>query len=350
MDREIGTIHALKARGYVGSSCVKQCRCDELPCPLLTWLVSELKITCPELRDRKMGVVLVGELRALLTDLHCPLTFMNESTLSPLLLNKVIEFLVSELNAATILKYKETHPEDENVADEAGGEQRLEDYNIEETMKWCQQFEAGDQADERIRREETERELSLLFQTLDLDPASPLKDVCQQVELRLAQLPGGKMMEPLLNVSLTPEQWREVEKINKVLLDDYECRSQMMTKRFQVTLQSFAWGEKEKERSQALASVPPLSSISLSSKVSIPLLLAARKDQSWILPVKAGPSTAIHKMLMGIVPDRGGRPGEIEPPMPSWEGRREGGRGSGRGGRPQQQRNFPGKKKNKKKA
>ncbi|MGH0140029.1 UNVERIFIED_CONTAM: hypothetical protein FKN15_010010 [Acipenser sinensis] len=30
-------------------------------------------------------------------------------------------------------------------------------------------------------------------------------------------------------------------------------------------------------------------------------------------------------VLMGSVPDRGGRPGEIEPPMPSWEGRREGG-------------------------
>ena len=38
---------------------------------------------------------------------------------------------------------------------------------------------------------------------------------------------------------------RQVEKINRALLEDYECRRQMMIKRFQVTLQSFAWGEKE---------------------------------------------------------------------------------------------------------
>lgn len=30
------------------------------------------------------------------------------------------------------------------------------------------------------------------------------------------------------------------------------------------------------------------------------------------------------QMLMGDVPDRGGRPGEIEPPMPSFTSRRDG--------------------------
>lgn len=59
------------------------------------------------------------------------------------------------------------------------------------------------------------------------------------------------------------------------------------------------------------------------------------------------------KVLMGSVPDRGGRPGEIEAPMPMWEGRREGGRGRGggrggpRGGGGQKRQNFSGKKRNK---
>lgn len=35
-------------------------------------------------------------------------------------------------------------------------------------------------------------------------------------------------------------------KLDEVLTADYRCRRQMMIKRFQVTLESFAWGEKEK--------------------------------------------------------------------------------------------------------
>uniref|UniRef100_A0A3Q2DGH9 Uncharacterized protein n=1 Tax=Cyprinodon variegatus TaxID=28743 RepID=A0A3Q2DGH9_CYPVA len=82
----------------------------------------------------------------------------------------------------------------------------------------------------------------------------------------------------------------------------------------------------------ALASVPSILSLTGSSQVSPSLLLAARDDQSFIKPIKAGKSTAVYKMLMGSVPDRGGRPGEIEPPMPVWEGRRAQGSRGGRGG------------------
>lgn len=45
-----------------------------------------------------------------------------------------------------------------------------------------------------------------------------------------------------------------------------------------------------------MSTVPPLTA-PLESSVSIALLLAAREDQSRILPVTAGPSTAIHKVL-----------------------------------------------------
>lgn len=35
---------------YPGISCVTRCACDELPCPLLTWLANELRTVCPELQ------------------------------------------------------------------------------------------------------------------------------------------------------------------------------------------------------------------------------------------------------------------------------------------------------------
>ncbi|XP_070990583.1 protein FAM98B isoform X1 [Oncorhynchus clarkii lewisi] len=345
MERDIGTIYAIRALGYTSSVCVRRCRCDELPCPLLTWLASELRAVCTELQ--------VGELRTLLTELLCPYTALTTDPLSPPLLNKVTEYMVSELQAARILQHKELHPEDEKSEDKSEKEQRAEDPSIVDTKNWCKEYEDGQEMEQGDRKEETERELALLLQTLNMDESSRLIDVCHQVESRLAVLPCGDMTEPLLDTNLNSEQWRQVQKINQALLEDYHCRRQMMTKRFQVTLQSFAWGEKEKERSEVLASIPPLSSLPLISQVSVSLLLAARKDQSYILPVKAGESTKVYKVLMGSVPDRGGRPGEIEAPMPMWEGRREGGRGRGggrggpRGGGGQKRQNFSGKKRNK---
>lgn len=45
----------------------------------------------------------------------------------------------------------------------------------------------------------------------------------------------------------------ELQKINQTLSVDYQCRRQMMIKRFQVTLESFAWGEKQKVLWQILS-------------------------------------------------------------------------------------------------
>lgn len=50
------------------------------------------------------------------------------------------------------------------------------------------------------------------------------------------------------------------------------------------------------ERSEALATVPPLSSLARSSRVSPSFLLAAREDQSFIHPITAGSSTSIYKV------------------------------------------------------
>lgn len=52
------------------------------------------------------------------------------------------------------------------------------------------------------------------------------------------------------------------------------------------------------ERSEALATVPPLSVLVGSSRVSPSFLLVAREDQSFIQPVKAGRSTAIYKVRL----------------------------------------------------
>ncbi|CAN9511350.1 unnamed protein product [Ophioblennius macclurei] len=344
MERSAGTILALKSLGYRGS-CLSRCRCDELPCPLLTWLRAELRCACPELgASTSTGdVLLVGELRNLLSTISSPLGALTSDVLGPSTLCKVTEFLVSELQAARILRHKKLHPEESKPIEEGDREQRVEDLS-REAADFCQELEEDDDLSDK-RKAEMQAEWVLLLHALDMDTASPFEDVLSEVEARISNLPSA-MTEPLLNASLSAEQWERVKKMNGMLSEDYQCRRQMMIKRFQVTLESFAWGEKQTERRAALASVPPLASLAGSSKVSPSLLLAARKDQSFIDPIKAGVSTPVYKMLMGSVPDRGGRPGEIEPPMPRWEERKAKGNKWGRGGG--QRHKFSGKKKGKK--
>uniref|UniRef100_UPI0037E9BA87 protein FAM98A n=1 Tax=Semicossyphus pulcher TaxID=241346 RepID=UPI0037E9BA87 len=345
MERSAGTVSAIKALGYKGGSCLSRCKCDELPCPLLTWLAAELRTLCPELQDsnRTGDVLLVGELRNLLSNMSTPLTVLTSEVLEPSILNNVTEYLVSELQAARIIRYKESHAEEKTTEEESAKEQRVEDCSQEFFLEY-----ADDEVSDK-RKLEMKAEWILLLRALDMDAYTQFTDVLKEVELRLASLPCGDITNPLLKASLSPEQWIRVKKMNEVLSDDYHCRRQMMIKRFQVTLESFAWGENQKERREALASVPPLSSLAGSSRVSVPLLMAAREDQSIIEPIKAGKSTAVYKTLMGSVPDRGGRPGEIEPPMPAWEGRRAKGNRSGRGGGHHQRHKFPDKKKKGKK-
>ncbi|TSP36088.1 Protein FAM98C [Bagarius yarrelli] len=331
MERETWTIAALKVLRYDSNRCMKRCECDELPCPLISWLVLELKKSCPELIGDQ-GTILVGELKEILKVMFYPYDTLNTETLTAIHLKRITEFLVSELQAARMLKHRECNPEDTVLVSESAKEQRLTQSHLN----------AVD--DTRFDDKEVMKELSELFQALDLDPVSQLSDVYTQVESRLALLPEGKAKDPLLKTDLNTTQWDVLNQIKQVLRADYHSRRQMMVKRFHVTLQSFAWGERGKERSSLISSIPAFT-LPLESSVSIALLLAAREDQSCILPVTAGPSTAVHKVLMGSVPDRGGRPGEIEPPMPAFTRRSEGGGNQRREKKAFKRREHSGRKK-----
>ncbi|XP_051520422.1 protein FAM98B-like [Myxocyprinus asiaticus] len=340
MERDTGIIASIKALGYKSSECLRKCTCDELPCPLLTWLVSEIRASCPCVPAWSIGgAVLVGELREVLKEMSCPQSALISEHLSPLLLYRLTEYLVSELMAAHMLMYREIHPEDAEQKLESKGKEQRKWESLTRDSK--DEYQEVSQAEVDNWKEVT-KNLAGLFHTLGLETSSQLSDACAEVESRLASLPEGVVLEPLLKTNLNSDQWKKIHEIDKALRKDYECRRQMMIKRFYVTLQSFAWGDRGQERNAVLSSMPHFSP-SLESSISIAKLLAAREDQSRISPVKAGPSTAVHKVLMGSVPDRGGRPGEIEPPMPSFASRREGEGSQYK----KKKREYSGKKKNK---
>ncbi|XP_013907366.1 PREDICTED: protein FAM98B, partial [Thamnophis sirtalis] len=162
-----------------------------------------------------------------------------------------------------------------------------------------------------------------------------LKDV-------LSKVPKAYMEKPLLKTPLNTKQMKQLEKINEALLTEYECRRRMLMKRLDVTVQSFGWSDRAKVKTDDIARIyqPKRYVLTSKSTISIAHLLAAREDLSKIIRTSSGSTRekticAINKVLMGRVPDRGGRPSEIDPPppeMPPWQKRQDGGGRGGRGG------------------
>ncbi|TRY56293.1 hypothetical protein DNTS_002309 [Danionella cerebrum] len=294
MERDTRTAALIKAIGYKSKECLNECKCDELPCPLLTWLLSEIRANCPHVPGvmpfsslynhdparKGAGVVLVGELRELLKEMSCPQNVLLSEELNPLLLSRVTDYLVSELMATQMLRYKESHSEDDGKECESKAKEQRIWTSVVSCDEECQENSQVEK-DESIPK--VQKEMAKLFQILGLQASSLMSDACAEVETRLASLPNAEMPDALLKTRLNSEQWEKVDELNRALCKDYECRRQMMVKRFHV--------------------------------------------------------------LMGSVPDRGGRPGEIEPPMPSFTSRRDG--GGSRHQHRKRKRQFSGKKKNK---
>ncbi|XP_043118246.1 protein FAM98B isoform X2 [Puntigrus tetrazona] len=157
----------------------------------------------------------------------------------------------------------------------------------------------------------------------------------QEVKVLLKQLPEAHVGDPAFTSSLRPDQWDELERIGGVLSAEYECRRCMLVKRLDVTIQSFSWSDRAKVKIDRMARAYQQRrySLSLRSEVSTAHLLAARQDLCYMMKTSSGSyrektSCAINRILMGRVPDRGGRPSEIEAPlpeMPAWKKRSDGG-------------------------
>ncbi|XP_035745677.1 protein FAM98B [Egretta garzetta] len=173
-----------------------------------------------------------------------------------------------------------------------------------------------------------------------------LTNVEQKIKDILSKVQNNLVGKSLLTKPLTSDQAERLEKINDALRNEYECRRRMLMKRLDVTVQSFGWSDRAKVKTDDIARIyqPKRYALSPKSTITLAHLLAAREDLSKIIRTSSGSTRentvcAINKVLMGRVPDRGGRPTEIEPPppeMPPWQKRQEGGGRGGWGGKEEQ--------------
>ncbi|XP_064177888.1 protein FAM98B [Anguilla rostrata] len=290
---------------------------------LCVWLTSRLKRLCclEENLSADPGDIdgLQFEISGLLKELSCPYATLVSGDVQQRLKNKddclkLILFLSSELQAAQVMQTK----------------------SVQESTS--------------VEQNTASPDLRLICRVLGLseseclDPAQLFSTIETKISNILERIPKEHIGKPVLKSSIGGEQWAELEKINTVLSAEYECRRRMLIKRLDVTVQSFSWSERAKDQIDSMAKVyqPKRHSLKIKTSVSLEHLLAAREDICNVVKTSSGSSRekttcAINKILMGRVPDRGGRPSEIEAPppeMPPWQKRQEGGgRGGGWGGR-----------------
>ncbi|XP_054318562.1 protein FAM98C isoform X1 [Pongo pygmaeus] len=182
------------------------------------------------------------------------------------------------------------------------------------------------------------QELDLTLQALGLPrpaPGTPASQLLQELHAKISELqpslPPGSL-QSLLSCSLDAPRWEALESLSQSLRDQYRCRRCLLLKRLDLTTSAFHWSDRAEAQGEAMRAVliPIREVLTPESDISIAHVLAARADVSRLVPatsvaVRRGTCCAINKVLMGNVPDRGGRPNELEPPMPTWRSRREDG-------------------------
>ncbi|XP_077439026.1 protein FAM98A [Vanacampus margaritifer] len=288
---------------------------------LCAWIVSELRLyskleenvhatNCPSEAESFQL-----EMSGLLAEVACPYAVLTSGAVNQRLLNKndcllLLSFLVSELEASRMILVNKP----QKKAQESGSPA------FQELKGICMSL--------GMSKPPANIAMFQFFSGIE----KKLKEAASKV-------PPSHIGEPLLKKPFGPVHMEKIEAINQALVNEYEVRRKMLLKRLDVTVQSFGWSERAKTHAGNLAHVyqPLRSTLGAKSQISVAHLFAARQDFSKILRTSSGRSRektacAINKVLMGRVPDRGGRPCEIEAPppeMPSWQKRQDAPQGSG---------------------
>uniref|UniRef100_A0AAZ1XC81 Uncharacterized protein n=1 Tax=Oreochromis aureus TaxID=47969 RepID=A0AAZ1XC81_OREAU len=163
-------------------------------------------------------VLLAGELKNVLSNISSPLAVLTSECWTRPLSTKSLE-----LQAARIIKYKESHPDERATEADSEKEQRVEDLSRD----FCEENEGDDGSGENGRKAEMQAEWILLLRALNMDAASRFEDVLNEVNERLSRLPSGDMTKPLLNTGLSSEQWLQVKKMNEILSEDYRQKQKV---------------------------------------------------------------------------------------------------------------------------
>ncbi|EDV20333.1 uncharacterized protein TRIADDRAFT_61300 [Trichoplax adhaerens] len=196
-----------------------------------------------------------------------------------------------------------------------------------------------------------QRELQRICRVLGISPAGDTVNdifnaILGKVKLLLNELPANTLGKPLLTKGLTKQQLTELNEISEELIKQYTMRKQMLLTRLDVTIQSFYWADRIKEKEAEITEVyaSQRQNLTPESNIGIANLFSARTDLLRVSKTCSGiaraiTETEVNKVVIGKVPDRGGRVDyDAAADMPQFRERtepsnRRGGGGASGGGR-----------------
>ncbi|KAL3218550.1 hypothetical protein MRX96_031482 [Rhipicephalus microplus] len=304
---------------------------------LVAWLSTQIKSLC-NMEDHVNAITdlddwntFLLELSGFLKEMQCPLTVLTEGPVSQRLVSKenrllLLGFLCDELEAARMIKV---------LRPDSGALQvQMDESPVAKAMKGML--------------------ITLGFgkPPPNITPAQLFsKAESKQCSISAAKWLGcaswspkagpAVMSKPLFAGGLTEKQWFALAKLQEQMQGEYRVRRETLIKRLDVTIQSFLWAERLKGMEDKIMTAyqPRRKLMETEPNVSVGHVLAAREDLTMLektsgTGVRKNTKSAVNRVLIGMVPDRGGRPEEQQPPppeMPSWQKRSDGPQG-GRGG------------------
>ncbi|EFA82156.1 hypothetical protein PPL_04576 [Heterostelium album PN500] len=156
-----------------------------------------------------------------------------------------------------------------------------------------------------------------------------LNTIHTKIETVLADLPSDFMSEPFFkNTVFTDEEKKTIEELSLILFNDYSKRSEVLCKRLDVTLESLLWSEKVETKLDELNRIiryqrevfPTIHHYSFQD------LICTHRDILKIIKTSLDSKSSaqlVKNIIVGNVPDRGGRPGDKKIAMPSFHKRVE---------------------------
>uniref|UniRef100_A0ABD2W562 Protein FAM98A n=1 Tax=Trichogramma kaykai TaxID=54128 RepID=A0ABD2W562_9HYME len=170
------------------------------------------------------------------------------------------------------------------------------------------------------------------------------KKIMEKIKEILKKVPKELIGNPLFLGELNTDQWNKLNQIYHQLYKEYSIRREMLLKRLDMTISSFTWSERTKPLQEQIYMCfhPKRDAMRIEPYVTCGDLLSTREDLAVIektssASVRKNTKSSVNKVIIGAVPDRGGRSWEQEPPppeMPPWQKdkvpapSRGGGRGS----------------------
>ncbi|KAI5736369.1 hypothetical protein M8J76_002551 [Diaphorina citri] len=280
---------------------------------LVAWLCKEIKVLLKldeDVTSTQDSSSLLLELSSFLKELGCPYKCLieghvNSRLRTPETCMLLLDYLINEVNSARM--YRVNFPDTKNEMSIT--------INESSTAKYLRDMLMA---------------LKFNKPPENISPEQLFGRVLVKVSEILKTAPPALVGKQMFNGELSPKQWETLMQVQNEMAEEYRLRREMLLTRLDCTIESFKWSDRLKGKEAVIEKVysEKRDKLSPDPTVSLADLLAARED------LAIAEKTSNSNVIIGQVPDRGGRPSEQQAPppeMPSWQQRNAGG-GGGRGG------------------